>query len=81
MTYYGFSGMAFTISPLNGKGDGQPDCKKKTGENNIGQPKEILTIFGMLQPVRHIMNFPEVVDKYHDEHSQRPEQIYADIPL
>jgi hypothetical protein len=35
----------------------------------------------MLQPVRNIVYFPEIVHEYHDEHGKRPEKIYADIPL
>ena len=66
---------------LYGKGYGHAHTEKESGEDGVGESHHVFVHPGMHQPVGHVFQSGNVVDKEHEEHGECAEYVYRGNPL
>ena len=69
------------VPVLYGKGYGHAHTEKESGEDGVGESHHVFVHPGMHQPVGHVFQSGNVVDKEHEEHGECAEYVYRGNPL
>ena len=79
MSHGGFPAVTFAVAMFNRIGDRHSHAEQERRIDEVRQAHEIHAVFGVFHPLRHVVDFPEIVDEDHQRHRQRPEHIDGQV--
>ena len=79
VSHGGFPAVALAVAVFNRVGDRHSHAEQEGRIDEVRQAHEIDAVFGVFHPLRHVVDFPEVVDEDHQRHRQRPEHIDGQV--